>query len=283
MTDKQVRVLKASGEYEPFSEEKVRSSLQRAGAEKELADKIIENIKGELYDGISTKEIYSQIFGLLREWESPLISKYNLKQAIMELGPSGYPFEKFVAGVLKNYGYQVEVGQTVQGKCVSHEIDVIAQKNPSTSSGQGEHYMIECKFHNRPGIKVDIQTALYTYARFLDVQGAWVETSGHRSKFHQPWLVTNTKVTLEVKTYGQCVGLKVLSWDYPAEENLRFLIEQSNLHPLTCLTSLSRTEKGRLLEAGLVFCRDLLEQKIDFLSPMILAKAQKEVLGVCKK
>lgn len=274
MNDQQIKVLKASGEYEPFSEEKVKSSLKRAGAKKELIDKIVSHIKSKLYDGISTRQIYSLVFALLRKFESHLASKYNLKQAIMELGPSGYPFEKFVAGILEHEGYRVEVGQIVQGKCISHEIDVIAKK-------ENEHFMIECKFHNRPGTKSDIKVALYIYARFLDVQESWVKIAGHRQKFHQPWLVTNTKVTSEVKSYAKCVGLQVISWDYPADFNLRFLIEKRGLHPVTCLNSLNQSEKGKLLENGIVFCRDLIQKKIDFLPAVSVNKAKKEALGIC--
>lgn len=262
-----LKVKKASGESEPFSEEKVRISLQRAGTPVELIDKILARLKDELYDGISTQEIYSHVFGLLRQMESHLASKYNLKQAIMELGPSGYPFEKFVAGILKVYGYETTVHQIIQGRCVSHEIDVIAKKD-------NEQMMIECKFHNQAGIKSDIKTALYTYARFLDVK--------EKQSFHQSWLVTNTKVTGEVISYAQCVGMKVTSWDYPEDFSLRFLIEKSGLHPVTSLGSLSVDDKKKFLERGLVFCKDIVESQINFLPAALAQKVKKEALKICQ-
>ena len=271
-----IKVLKASGEYEPFSEEKVKSSLKRAGVEKKLIVKIIKYVKGELYNGITTKEIYTHVFALLRKTKSPLAAKYNLKRAIMQLGPSGFPLEKFVAGILSHQGYQTKVNQIVQGKCVSHEIDVIVQKG-------NEAFMVECKFHNRPGIKSDIKVALYTHARFLDVKESWTETTKHKHKFHQAWLVTNTKVTSAAKTYAKCIGLKVISWDYPADSSLRLLIEKSDLHPITCLNSLSQGEKRKILENGIVFCRDFIEKKIDFLPPHLIEKAKKEAREVCKQ
>ncbi len=269
-----IKVKKASGEYELFSEEKVRRSLQRARVEKKLIKSVINNLKSELYDGITTKEIYSHVFKILGKEKNYLASRYNLKQAIMQLGPSGYPFEKFVAGILVREGYQVKVGRIVQGECASHEIDVVAQKD-------NEHYMIECKFHNRPGRKSDIKVTLYTYARFLDVAKAWIEIAGHKHKFYQGWLVTNTKVTSKAKSYAQCVGLKVVSWDYPKGSSLRFLIEKSGLHPVTCLNSLNQNEKKRLLEEGIVFCQDLIDKKIVFLTPSLLQKARKEASGIC--
>lgn len=238
--EKMINVLKASGETEPFSEEKVSFSLQRAGADNDLIAKILTHVKGELYEGISTQKIYAHIFDLLRHEKAPLLSRYNLKEAIMQLGPTGFPFERFVAGILAVNGYQVEVDKIVQGKCVDHEIDVVAQKDE-------KQFMVECKYHNKPGTKTDIKAALYVYARFLDVQ----------TSFQEGWLVTNTKATIEACDYAHCVGLKLISWDWPPGESLRDLIERSGLYPITALDSLSRDEKQRFLNQGIVFQKDL--------------------------
>lgn len=259
-----IRVLKASGEYEAYDEKKVRSSLKRAGAGRKLIDKIIKNLQPRLYDGIPTSKIYSYVFTALRESKSHLVSKYNLKRAIMDLGPSGYPFEQFVAGILQAYGYKVTINKIVKGRCIRHEIDVIVEKNNKRSA-------IECKFHNRLGTKTDYKVALYVYARFLDIKN---------SNFQQAWLITNTKLTINAKKYSNCIGLKAIAWDYPADFSLRFLIEKSNLHPITCLDSLSKNEKEKLLETDIVFCRDLIKKKIHILPEDKLKKAKSEVLGI---
>jgi hypothetical protein len=275
MASQEIRVFKRSGEYEPFSEEKVRSSLGRAGADDEVADTIVSRVKTRLYDGISTREIYAHVFALLRELESPVVSRYNLKRAIMDLGPSGFPFERFAAGVLEARGYTVAVGQIVQGKCVDHEIDIIAQKD-------NRDYMIEAKFHSQPGLRSDIKDALYTYARFLDVEQAWVEIAGHRDHFHQAWLVTNTKVTSKVREYASCVGMRVTSWDYPSGEGLRVLVEESGLLPVTCLQSLSQENKTKLLSEGVVFCWQLLEGDLDLLTREEAKHVRREALEACR-
>ena len=54
-------VIKADGTQEPFNEEKVLSSMSRAGVPKELQNQLLENIKGKLYDNIQTWEIYQYI------------------------------------------------------------------------------------------------------------------------------------------------------------------------------------------------------------------------------
>ncbi len=237
---KVINVIKATGEIEPFSERKVIGSLLRAGASLELAQKITAEIKPHLYQNITSFEVYDRVMRTLKKEQKDLAARYNLKQAIMELGPTGYPFEKYMAEVLRADGHEVAVNRIVQGKCVSHEIDIVA-KNKKT-------FMIECKFHNQPGGRTDVKTALYTYARFLDVKA---------KGFDIPWLITNTKLTQEVKTYALCVGMRVTSWDYPAGESLRELIDKSGLYPITASTTLSASRKQALIDRGVVFYKDI--------------------------
>ena len=238
---KPINIIKATGEIEPFSEEKVIGSLLRAGADRVLAQKIVERIKPSLYPNIPSFQIYSAVMKILKKERQPVADKYNLKKAIMDLGPTGYPFEKFVAGVLTAQKFETKTNQIIRGKCVSHEIDVVAQND--------KKYMIECKFHSIPGGRTDVKVALYTYARFLDIK--------EKGKFDVPWLITNTKITQDAKDYALCVGLKVTAWDYPQGEGLNELIDKSGLHPVTSLTSLSDQKKKELIERGIVFCKDL--------------------------
>ncbi len=253
-----IQVKKASGDLEPFSEEKVTSSLLRAGADTALSEQIVAHVKKELYDGIPTQKIYSHIFELLKKERSPLSGRYNLKKAIMDLGPTGYPFEKFIGALLQHSGYRVETGVEVRGRCVSHEIDVIAQKDD-------QHIMVECKFHNQPGTRSDVKVALYVKARFDDL----------KATFTQGWLVTNTKLTSDAIQYGECAGMKLVGWSYPASGALQNLIEQSGLHPITCLTSLSQNQKQTLLSSNIVLCRDIATAKQEVLSSLALSDEQK--------
>lgn len=234
-----VNVIKATGEIEPFSEEKVISSLMRAGADLPLAQKIVTKIKPSLYPNIPTFEVYSAIMKDLKKEQRTVADKYNLKKAIMDLGPTGYPFEKFVAGVLAAQEHKTKTNQIIMGKCVSHEVDIVAQND--------KKYMVECKFHSLPGGRTDIKVALYTYARFLDIK--------HQG-FDSAWLITNTKVTQEVKAYALCMGMRVTAWDYPETDSLNELIDKSGLQPVTCLTTLSEEKKKDLIQRGIIYCRD---------------------------
>ncbi|MFQ5447148.1 MAG: restriction endonuclease [Saprospiraceae bacterium] len=243
-------VAKASGDKVPFEPEKLRHSLEQAGAGVDAITRILAEIDDVLFPGITTKEIYKRAFSLLRKTSAHLAAKYKLKKAIQELGPSGYPFEKYVAEILKHQGYRVQVGQIVQGHCVQHEVDIIAEK-------ENRHLMIECKFHSDNGRKCDVKVPLYIHSRFLDVEKAWKKQPGHDTKFHQGWLVTNTRFTSDAIKYGTCAGMYLMGWDFPKKGNLKERIELAGLHPLTCLTTLTKREKQHLLNRKIVLCKEI--------------------------
>lgn len=248
-----VNVTKASGDLEAFDESKLRSSLSRANADPGIIDEIVETVTGQLYEGISTYELYRKAFRMLRRRSSGSAGRYKLKQALMELGPSGYPFELFVSGLLQRLGYRTQTGVTMKGTCISHEIDVIAQTDR-------EYYIMECKFHNRNNHKVNVRVPLYIRARFLDLDERLRDRPGPAEKNRNAWLVTNTRFTSEALEYGNCVGMKMLGWDHPENGGLRELIDSVALHPVTCLSTLSAKQKQRILEEGVVFSSQLAQR-----------------------
>ena len=248
--DEKVIITKASGEKEPFDKSKLHQSLLRSGASESVVTRIVQEIQKNLTEEASTKSIYRRAYKLLSKTERPVAGRYYLKNGIMEMGPSGFPFEKYVSEILAQQGYTVQVGKIVDGKCVKHEVDVIAEKGE-------QHFMIECKYHNSPGIFCDVKIPLYIHSRFKDVESQWKIMPGHTSKFHQGWVVTNTRFTSDAITYGSCAGLKLVSLDFPKTGSLREMIEETGLYPLTCLTSLTQQEKKLLLEKKVVLCREV--------------------------
>lgn len=275
---KEIFVKKASGERAVFSEKKLRTSLQRAGADDKDIDLIIEEVALKLHDGISTKEIYKTAFKLLKDSSRHLAAKYHLKSAIMELGPSGYPFEKFVAEVLKRQGYQVAVGQVVQGTCVKHEVDVIAKKDDL-------QHLIECKYHNLPGIFCDVKVPLYIQSRFKDVESQWKKSASEKK--YTGWVVTNTRFSSDAIQYGTCAGLKLIGWDFPIKGNLKEQIDTLGLYPITCLTSLNKNEKQWLLDKKIVLCLELHRNRTLLLQaglkPNRIDTVMQEVHQLCSK
>jgi hypothetical protein len=245
-----INIKKASGEFVFFQEEKLLNSLKKAGATDAVAAEINSTIKQSLFPGISTKEIYARAFALLRKTSRPTAARYKLKKAIMELGETGYPFEKFVGALLRAEGFRTQVGVTVRGKCVSHEVDVIAEKD-------NLHYMCECKFHNLQNRRCDVKIPLYIQSRFKDLEAAWSKKIGHSNKFHQGWIFTNTRFTSDALQYGSCAGLQLISWDYPNDNALKERVDRTGIHPITCLTTLSKREKKALIELGIITSKEL--------------------------
>jgi hypothetical protein len=275
---KSFEIIKASGEREPFDIEKLRYSMANSGAGEDLIETVISDLEGLFKDGVTTQKIYREAYRLLRKHSSKAAGRYKLKEAILELGPTGFPFEKFIGELLKRMGYETEVGVTVEGNCVSHEIDVLAQKG-------NEHYMIECKFHNRKENRCNVHIPLCIQSRFLDVKENWTGLPGHKDKKHQGWVVTNTRFTRDAQTYGECIGLKLLSWDYPKRDGLKDLIARVNLHPITCLSTLSKAEKQQLLEENVIFAMQIIED-VNILKRVGIEsrkahRVQKEAADIC--
>ena len=253
--NKSINIIKYSGDVVPFKSEKLINSLRRAKASDAVIEEIVEHIKDTIYDGITTKKIYQTAFNMLKRKSRVSASKYKLKKAIMELGPSGFPFEKLVGKLLAHEGFDTKVGVIVQGNCVQHEVDVIAQKD-------NYHYMIECKYHSDQGRFCNVKIPLYIHSRFLDVEKKWVYQKGHEAKLHKGGVYTNTRFTTDAIQYGKCVGLLLTSWDYPMGNGLKDRIDKSGLHPLTALTTMTKAEKTKLLDKGIVLCKELYEMPV---------------------
>lgn len=236
-------VLKATGQIEPFNDEKLRISIQRAGIPTDLREGVLTHVKSKLYENIPTGEIYKHVTEFLDNSAHPFTrTRYSLKQAIMDLGPTGYPFEDYTSEILKAEGYETRIRQILQGKCISHEIDIIVTKNNIAS-------MVECKFHNMPGTRSQVHVSLYTKARFDDIK--------EKHNLTDVWLITNTKITQDALSYAICSNMKVLSWDYPENGSFRDLIEKYKLHPITMLTSLTHTQKQLLATNHIVLAKDV--------------------------
>ncbi|MDB5239316.1 MAG: hypothetical protein JWO00_651 [Candidatus Parcubacteria bacterium] len=248
-----VSIIKSDGSTELFDQAKLENSLKRAGTSPEVVDDITDEIENGLENGMSTTDIYSKAFSLLRKYHRPTAVKYSIRRALFDLGPDGFPFEKFVARIFELWGYEAVTDQIVQGVCVPHEIDVVAWKGD-------ELIMAEAKFHNVLGLKSDLKVALYVKARFDDIaetvfdygkKERKISTEGH-------YLITNTKFTDMAVKYATCNNIRLISWNYPEHDNLHEIIERNGLHPITVLTTLTHQEKRDIIGRGIMTCIDLI-------------------------
>lgn len=266
-----ISITKSDGTRQLFEEEKLISSLRRVGASPEAVEDVADEIGKEITDGMTTAEIYRRAFALLRKHSMPVAVKYSVRRAMTELGPDGFPFEKFVARVFKMWGYEAVTDQVVIGKCVEHEVDVVAWKDNSLA-------MVEAKYHNEFGLKSDLKVSLYVKARYDDISENEYDYGGVKRKLTERWLITNTKFTDKAIQYGECNKMKLLGWNYPDHGNLHELIFENSLHPIACLTSLTRDQKRELAGQNILVCLDLVGNPRVLNSIGVKAEDQEKVL-----
>ena len=238
-------ITKADESTEIFSPERLIVSLQRAGAGIHAATRIAETITNSIAPGTSSKEVYTRAFLLLRKEARPVAARYALRRALLELGPTGHPFEDFISHLYRAEGWQVETRKIIKGKCVSHEVDFYAS-HPE----QNTFLAAELKYHNDPGYKTDLKVALYVKSRFDDIFDC--DPAARSCPIDRGLLVTNTKFTSEAIAYAECSGVELLGWGYPVENGLFARMSRAKVYPITTLTGLSRSEKRLLIEHGVI-------------------------------
>ncbi len=245
-----VFITKADGTREAFVEEKLVNSLRHVGAAPAAIDQITDEIEREMHEGMTTSDIYGRAFALLRQHHAPTAIKYSIRRAMLELGPDGFPFEKFVARIFNAWGYEAVTDQIVKGHCVEHEMDVVAWKGDELA-------MCEAKYHNEFGMKSDLKVALYVKARFDDLSEGDFSYGGKKRKLTGRFLFTNTKFTDKAIQYAECQSFTLIGWNFPPQGNLHDIIEQNGLQPVTCLSLLSHQEKRDAIGRGSLSCADI--------------------------
>ena len=268
-----MKITKASGQQEAYNRQKLCNSLKAAGAPKALVDRVCRMVEKEITPGMTTKEIYEKTKLYLLKESPVLAAKYSLKQGIMELGPAGFVFERYVAAILQEYGYATKTNQIMKGECASHEIDVLAHK-------ESTHYIMELKYHNSQGIKSDIKTAMYMHARLQDI------VAGQRYKEpYIAWLFTNTKFTSKAVAYAVCQKIKMTGWKYPKKESLEQLIEQKMLYPVTVLPSVNTFARERFAFRRILFAKDLSSLSLNYMTKRlgIYERTAKRILQEAKE
>jgi len=257
---KTLLIRKQTGELEPFSHDKLVRSLVISGASEDDVRGIIEDIESWFQDGMTSRKVYNRAFQLLKRNKGAAAARYKLKKAMMELGPTGYPFEILVGEVYRRLGYEVKVGQTLKGHCVTHEVDVVARK------GNDLHF-IECKYYQHTGKNANVQVPLYIRSRVDDLIRYYQGLPEYAGVTFHGGIATNTRFTADAVSFGECTGLNLLAWDYPQGRGLKELVDLQRIFPITVLTRLQTAEKQALMAQDIVICRQL-KENIDILTTL---------------
>lgn len=248
-----IKVTKASGAVETLNLDKLRSSLTRSGADNLQADEIIERMLKVIEPATSTKKIYRLARKYLRQFNHASGIRYSLKRALQRLGPSGYPFEKYFGAILENYGYKVKVGIMLEGKCVQHEVDILAVNDKEVS-------LFECKYRNKPANTTDVKVAMYVHSRFRDLKP--VIKKEYPGRTVRGGLVTNTRFTSDAVKYAECSGLHIISWRHPQKDSLERLIEDKRLYPITIISGIKSGLIKSLIAQNIILLKDLVDMDV---------------------
>lgn len=274
------QIVKQNGEVEDFDPEKLKESLLRAHTSIITANEIVDTVTKKIKNGATTTAIYKHAFSLLKKKEKKSAAMYSIRRSILDFGPSGFPFEQYVAEILRAKGYKVEVGVTLKGKCVDHEMDIVAFKGEDL-------FFVEVKFHNQLNFKSDTKVALYVKARYDDLKDEIFTFEGKERKMTKGLIITNTKFTNNAIKYAECIGfLDLISWSYPRQGNLYDLISETSLQPTTSVELLTKKQQRLLAEKGIVNCQDLKQNKAMLkevgLNDTKINKIEQEIDMICK-
>jgi len=274
-----MKIVKHSGNIVEFNRDKLKSSLLKSGANKNIVDEVLQTIENQIYEGISTKKIYKLAFALLKKSSNSNAARYNLRASIQLLGPAGFFFEKFIARLFVSQGYLAQTNLFLSGKCVGHEVDVVIKKNDYIE-------MVECKFHSGKDANSDVKVPLYILSRFNDLKDRSHKIYSKKDIISACWIVTNNRFTSDAIAFAKCSGLQLLSWDYPEKFSLRKKIDDQQLYPITCLTTLTIAEKDKLMVLDVILVKEILEnleilERIG-ISPNRIKNVLKEASELCK-
>lgn len=256
-----MKITKHSGHSVPFDKEKLKLSLEKSGANSDLIEESLLQIEKQMYDGITTKEIYKLAFEILKKASNAHAARYNIRLALQMLGPAGFYFEKFISRLYAADGFKTKTNLTLQGKCVSHEVDIAIIKNNIIT-------MVECKFHGSRDGSTDVKVPMYILSRFNDLKVKPQTIFSSNETINSCIIVTNNRFTKDAQDFANCSGISLLSWDYPQNNNIKNKIDKGALYPITCLTTLSMIEKEKLLVLDQILVKDLID------NPQILVKIE---------
>jgi hypothetical protein len=220
------------------------------GANRSIAYKIVDEVEHQLYDGITTNKIYNLTFRLLKNYEPTIRHFLDLRKSL-SLMVSKPEFEKFVQILLSYNGYSVSSNRLLVGKCVTHEVDGIAQK-------KGITYFVEAKHHQNYHSPTGLDESRIARAVLEDVIEGF-ELGKNKLRIDRAMIVTNTRFSEHAKIYGKCRNILQIGWSSPEKIALQDMIEKKKAHPISCIKGLKNSTRIRLVNSGVVMIKQLMD------------------------
>lgn len=245
-----MEIVKSDGSRQQYSSSKFCLSLRKAGAPRDIADSVCKTVGSTISPNASTTTIFRKALKYLIKDNPDVAARYSLRRGIEALGPSGFIFEQYFEIVLQAYGFTTRRDVILRGKCVTHEIDVIAETG-------SKRFLVEAKYHNMSGIKTHVDVVMYADARLIDVVKNESEKNQKTFEYGM-WVVTNTKFTDAAIQYARCRGIRLTGWNHPRGESLEDIIADKKLYPVTILPSLPKLLLPVLAKKNCILVQDLI-------------------------
>jgi len=258
-------IKKNSNDYEALNEEKYKKSLKRSGLNLKMREKIVHEVGG-IENYFSTKDLHKATYKAILKHSKLYAANYNIKQAIYNLGPTGYPFEILCAQMLEAKGYKTKVSCMVRGVNVRHEVDVIAQRDD-------QNIYCECKFHSQKLSKNNIKVPLYVHSRYLDIKDANPHLTFKYALF------SNTDFSKDAIKYAKGVDLLLYSMNYPKKDTFCNIIKKYKVYPVSVLKSLRVKDFKALLDNKIVVIKQVKRSDLENLGlkPIQITKVLQEI------
>jgi len=244
-----VTVVKWDGRTEDFDSQKLIRTLTRMGAPQKVAEEVADKIAQQVRDGMTTKKLYEMAVKALESHQEIVEFRRDMKQGLARIG-TGLQFEAYVRLLLEAYGYEVSGNLVLQGACVTHEIDGIAEKD-------GEVIYLEVKHHSVLERYTPFEVTLSAKAKWDDLR-AGCEQGLNDCEFNRVLIVTNTRLTKHAEQYANCVGIEHLGWNTPRGHGIDWFIEHKKLYPVTILRSVTTKERNSLYKYGILTLQQLI-------------------------
>lgn len=246
---KKRKVIKKNGKEELFVPEKLCESVTAVGVPDNLARQVCSIVDESIESGISTDRIFITTRRYISEFNPKMAALYALERGLSALGPSGFIFEQYVAALFKEMGYYVKTNVYAKGEGVQHEIDVWAEKGNVV-------FVIEAKYRNDFRAKTHINQVMYADAKIQDIKRQALK-EGDTREFYE-WVVTNTRFTDNAINYVNHRDMQLMGWDYPKYINLKKIVFERGLYPVTTLPSITKKALKRFSVDGIILVKQLI-------------------------
>jgi len=271
-----MKVTKFNGELVDYNPKALKISLTKSGASKDEVEEVFDLMTPDIFDGIKTRDLYNLAFENLKKYRSSYAARYSLKKALRDLGPEGYYFEKYIKRLMETTGFNAINSQTVQGAAVTHEIDVVTEKD-------GKLFFCECKFRNDVDAKISVTTPMYFMSRMIDVKDTEYSYFGKKLKPSKGFLITNAYLTTDSIDWANFYNIGMISWNYPEKMSLKYLIDNLAIYPITCLTTLNADQLKELMKKDCLLVKDIIEKETHLNSLNLDQKKIEELIKEAKE